>query len=277
MFEAFDAEVAARAKRAAQLAGQASRLTGQLKRAGEAGDLHTLRQKVGAAAERSAEASAVAAELARLCEGFRLVAPQDAEAAAGAYAAAFEQAADAGALPLEGAFPDYRVFPFDVRIRLAEERALIGRRSHWAMRPAALVEACKRERARLHGAAFAADRFGAALVRCYDLLMAEDRTADGTARPREVPLQGALTLLQLSNFGRATYTRDEFAFDLYRYRQTPMRVASSAGTRAVILDDARHFRGAVEVPNSRGGHDRLGALLVLPADADPEGGSAKDA
>lgn len=272
-FDAFDAEITARAKRAAALSVQAARLTKQIQRAADDVDLHLLRQRVADAATRAQEAADVLGEMREAVAGFAVVREQAATGVAATspglldedYARAFERACAAEAVPLEGSYPDYRVFPFDVRLRLREERAIIGKRSWWALRPDVLVRAIKAERDRLMGAAFAAERFGAALVRAYDLLLPEVQQRSGPAA-KQVALRDALALLQMGTFGRHNYTRDEFAFDLYRYRQTPM----TAGGRRVALGDMRNAGSGFEVPNARGGRDRLTGLLVAPVEGDAD-------
>jgi hypothetical protein len=268
LFETFDTEIGSRAKQAQLLVAQASRLAKQLRKGVDLADVHLLRQKVVDAAARASEAAAALEELRAAVEGFAVAAATEVAATtspdgegAAAYGRDFERAcADVG-VPLEGAYPDYRVFPFDVRLRLAEERAIIGRKSWWALRPDAVAAACRRERDRLMGGAFAADKFGQALARAYDVLILEVRARSG-AGAQQVPLRDVLELLQLPTFGRASYTKDEFAFDLYRYRQTGMQV----GTRRVIFGDLRNAGAGCEVPNGRGGRDRLTGLQVTPAE-----------
>ncbi len=274
LFEAFDTEVGARAKRAASASASAARLGKQLQKAAESVDIHLLRQKVEDAAGKAGEAAALLAELRAAVTAFTLAEAAAAEVAASAasdlgpdaYARAFERACAAESIPLEGTYPDYRVFPLDIRIRLHEERIVIGKKSWWALRPVALAQAVKRQRDRLMGGAFAADKFGQALVRAYDVLLPEVQAHSGAAA-RQVALREVLALLQLGTFGRNNYTKDEFAFDLYRYRQTSM----TTGGRRVVLGDMRGLGAGFEVPNARGGRDRLTGLQVLPAEGDADG------
>ena len=83
-----------------------------------------------------------------------------------------------------------------------------------------------------------------------------------------MPLRDVLVVLQLGTFGRHNYSKDEFAFDLYRYRQTPML----AGTRRVALGDMRNVGAGFEVPNARGGRDRLTGLQVTPVEGEAADG-----
>lgn len=261
MFDTFDAEIGERARQAQVLAAQVARLAKQLQRAAEAADLHQLRQRVADTANRASEAAGAIDRLRRDLEAFSLL-PASGEDAGAAYGRDFERACAAAGVPLEGSYPDYRVFPFEVHLRPEEERAVLGRRSCWTIRPQRLASVVKRERDRLLGGAFAAERFGAALVRAYDVLILEVRATSGSAA-QQVSLRRVLDLLQLPTFGRISYTKDEFAFDIYRYRQAEMRV----GGRDVALLDVRGAGAGFEVPNARGGWERLNALQVTPAGA----------
>ena len=257
MFERFDQEITTRAKRAAALAGQAARVAKRLQRAAESVDVRDLRQRAQDAASRAAEAAAALAELEpAVRDPSVLVAGDDPEADA-QYAGAFAKACAAQGVPLEGSYPDYRVFPFDVRIRLAEHRALVGRRSIWTLAPEALAKAVKRERDRLYGASFAADRFGASLAKAYDF-----RVGDGGGSP-PVRLSEILDMFQLGNFGRNSYTRDEFAFDIYRFRQTDMMI----GNRFLQFCDLRGGGSGVSIPTTRGTQEKLMAIRLVPTEA----------
>ncbi len=290
LFETFDAEIVAPARRAAAAAAHAARLARTLYRAGEQADLHLLRARAGDAGARAREAADLVGQLQAAIAAFSFGGASDAglPAAVGqgvdaGYGAAFERACAALAVPLEGAYPDYRIFPLTVRIRLAEERVVVGRRSWWVLRPEALARLCKRERDRLMGGAFAADRFGAALVRAYELLLPE-----APAGIRHVRLTRILEVLQLAGFGRNTYTRDEFAFDLYRLRNASMDVVTrGSDRRRLVLLDVRGRDGGtpIEVPTARGTKEAFTALRVeriepagaaLPERAEPGAASEGD-
>lgn len=265
MLDTFDGEILARAKRVSALAGQAARLSRQLQKAAEAWDVHAVRQRIADAVTRAGETAAAVEALRQAVEGFGAMAPETATEVAATpgtmidatYARGFERACATEGVALEGAYPDYRVFPFDVRIRLREERVFIGRKSWWALRPEAVARAVRRERDRLFGSSFAVERFGASLARAHALLLQEARERSGPS-VQQVALRDVFELLRLG--GRVSYTRDEFAFDLFRFRQTPM-VAD--GWR-VVLGDMRGVGSGFEVPNGRGGHERLAGLRLVP-------------
>ncbi len=255
MFERFDVEVAARAKRAAALSAQAARLAKRLQRAAEGVDVHDLRQRTQEAVSRAAEAAAALAELEPAVRDPDVLAADGDTAVE--YAEALAKACAAQGVPLEGSYPDYRVFPFDVRIRLAEHRALLGRRSIWSLSPDAVARTAKRERDRLYGASFAADRFGTSLAKAYDI-----RVGDRGGSP-PVRLLDILDLFQLGTFGRNSYTRDEFAFDIYRFRQTDMKI----GARRLQFCDLRNAGSGLSIPTTRGTQDKLVAIRLLSTEA----------
>ena len=264
MFEVFDDGVTGPAKRAAALAAQTARLAKRLQRAAESVDLHELRQRVGDVVARAAEAAAAVGELesAVAAPGLLFAGDQGGEEAVHqAYAVAFARACAALGVTLEGSYPDYQVFPFSVKIRLEEDRALIGKRSAWSLRPEALARQVRRERDRLYGASFAADRFGASLAKAYDIL------AGSQAGFPPVRLVDILELFQLGTFGRSSYTRGEFAFDLYRYRQMKM----VTGGRRVEFGDMRGGGTGLQVPTARGTYEKLIAIRLLPVGAQAVG------
>lgn len=254
----FDGSAGEQARRAAALQSQAARLARQCQKAARDLDLHELRRRAGELAERAAEASAAANALQEAVAAFSPL-PADAAASAeeeAAWASAFVRECGDLQLTLTGSYPDYHLFPFDIHIRLREERALFGRRASYRLRPAALAAAVRHERDRIFGGGFNAARFGRSLVRAYTAL-----TEHLPATRPEVRLAAIYGLFTLGNFGRGTYTRDQFAFDLYRFRMTPMETESWR----IVLTDQREARAtSFEVPNGRGGTDRLGGLRLLP-------------
>ncbi len=265
MFETFDDVIVPKAKQADSLAAQCARLTRQLRKGADRADLHLLRQRVADAAKRAAETAKTLELLSETLVGFTLAAdipePANTDSRSAEYGERFERACVGMGVRLDGSYPDYRVFPFDVRLRPSEERVWIGRKAFWSLRPEIVANAVKRERDRLWGATFDADKFGAALARAFDVLILERRARSG-ASSQQVALRDVLALLQLPTFGRASYTRDEFAFDIFRYRQTPM----SVGSRHVMLEDMRGVGAGFQIPNARGGWEPVTGLRVTAAE-----------
>ena len=257
--ERFDAEVSEAARRATSLHDQAVKLARHCLRSAGALDLHDLRRRAADLASRAAEAAEAASVLHAAVEAFSAM-PAEPSAAAdeeSEWAAAFARACADQGLAVQGVHPDYHLFPFTIRVRLHEERVLFGRRSSYRLRPAALAEDVRRERDRIFGGGFQHERFGRSLVKAYEALAGEG----GVAARRTVKLVDVYGLFALGNFGRGAYTRDQFAFDLYRFRLNPMVVEPWR----IVLTDQRDAGGtAFEVPTGRGGTDRLGGLLLEP-------------
>jgi hypothetical protein len=272
--ERFDVTIGERARRAAGLQKQAANLARRCQRAADGIDLHDLRRRAEELAGRAQEAADAAAALREAVEAFAvlpdgggpvagLVAPVGVAAAAdeeSSWAAAFQHASADLGLAVTGAYPDYHLFPFGVHVRLREERVLFGRRASYRLRPVALAEDVRRERDRIFGGGFNRDRFGRSLIRAHERLR---MTEAGPGSPStRVRLGDVYTLFALGNFGRGTYTRDQFAFDLYRFRMGDMTVD---GWRVVLTDQRETGGSAVEVPTGRGGTDRLAGLRLEAA------------
>ncbi len=269
--ERFDTTVGERARRASALQRQAANLARQCQRAADGIDLHELRRRAAELAGRAAEAAEAAAALQAAVDGFETVPPDGIAAAdeAAAWAAALARACGELGLPVTGAYPDYHLFPFAVHVRLPEERVLLGRRAAYRLRPAAMAEDLRRERDRVYGGGFNRERFGASLIRAHERLRVTP-AGPGSASTR-VRLGDVYGLFALGNFGRGTYTRDQFAFDLYRFRLGDMIV----GGHRIVLTDVRDAGGGFEVPTGRGGTDRLTGLW-LEATAQAEAATASE-
>lgn len=170
------------------------------------------------------------------------------------YARAFEEACLKADVRVEGRFPVYEVFPLEIRISLADEQALINNRVCRTMEPTALAAAIRKELDRLARSRFNEGQFMAALVRAYDLLVAESRATRG--RPvRQVRLKQiykALTMLR----GRPQYPERLFAYDIYRLRESSDLTYSG---RRLVFGHVRVSSSAIAVP-SHAGMDYLGYL-----------------
>lgn len=170
------------------------------------------------------------------------------------WARAFED--ELGAIEVEfgGEYPRYEVFPFEIEINLAEDTAIVNKRTTHVLRPKILAKLIQVERDRLFGARFNAQAFMRGMAEAHDLLtQAEGRMAVG------VPLRRAYDVLILRE-GSAAYPLRQFAFDLYRLRyQSDMRYRG----RQFVLNPSRNPRGAVQVPRPAGGVDNLGSYELV--------------
>lgn len=172
------------------------------------------------------------------------------------YRDAFEQACRKADLPLEGSFPLYQVFPFEIRFSLLQEQVIVNRQVHRTMAPEFLAVVIRQEQERLNRSRFNAAQFMSALLRAYDLLVAESIQARG--KPiRQVGIKKVYQVLNLLG-GRAAYSEKQFAFDVYRLRE---RSGLLHDGRHLVFGHVRRQANAIAVP-SPAGTDYLGYLEV---------------
>ncbi|MDA8344172.1 MAG: hypothetical protein M0Z66_01680 [Thermaerobacter sp.] len=224
------------------------RLSQQVMKASERWDLRQLRQRLPELEAAAAEVAASAQNAERLLADWSAAASSD---GVSSYAVALEQAVRQSRLPLNGEFPEYEVFPLALRLDLSGEQATIGRRKTSTLEPSALAREVQRLYQALHSSSFNARRFIEALVESHELLK-----ASGKAKGRAVQLSQIYGLLTLRT-GSAGYTKQEFAFDIYRLRRESDLV--HAGKR-LAFQHAKN--GGTAVPNAQGGVDMFGTLEV---------------
>jgi hypothetical protein len=163
------------------------------------------------------------------------------------YAQVFEAACARLDLRVEGSFPSYEVFPFEIRISLAEEQVLLNNRVNRALDPVALASTIRRELDRLMRSRLNEGQFMSALLRAYDLLVSESVQTKG--RPmRQVRLKRIYQVLTLLK-GRSGYSERLFAFDLYRLRDSSNLVWNN---RRLIFGNVRSATNALAVPSHTG-------------------------
>ena len=172
------------------------------------------------------------------------------------YRDAFEQACRKADLQLEGSFPSYEVFPFDIRFSLLHEQVVVNRQVHRTMDPEFLAGVIRNEQDRLNRSRLNAGQFMSALLRAYDLLVAESVQVRGKPM-KQVGIKKVYQVLTLLG-GRSAYSERQFAFDISRLR-----------AKSDLLHDGRHLvfghvrsqANAIAVPSPRG-TDFLGYLEV---------------
>ncbi len=175
------------------------------------------------------------------------------------YASALEDEFRRAGLDFEGQFPEYEMFPLTVRINPESETVRIGRKTVQALDPRTLARMIQAEVRRLHRSSFNADRFLRALALCYDAL------SHGTLGAT-VPLIEVYKLLSVRT-GSVGYTRQEFAFDIYRVRrQSDMLLddkdsGENDGKRK--LEFIHGKKGSkIAVPRSQGGVEEFTAIVI---------------
>lgn len=224
------------------------RVAQQVDKASGRWDLRQLRQRLPELSQAAADAAGSAREADLLLSAWTT---PEAGAAIAAYAAEIERAARQARLPLTGDFPEYEAFPLTIRVDLPGEQVLVGRRRLGTLEPAALVRELQRQFQAVHSSSFNARRFMQSLVRSYDLLI-----GSGSAKGRGVQLLDIYGVLTLRT-GTAGYSRQEFAFDIFRLRRESD--LTFEGRRLAFMN-AR--RGGIPVPSAQGKVEMFGTLEV---------------
>lgn len=153
-------------------------------------------------------------------------------------------------LEFDGQFPEYELFPLTVRVQPEHETVRIGRKTVQTLDPHAVARLVQTEQRRLHRSSFNADRFLRALSLCYDAL---SRGQLGTT----VALIEVYRLLS-ARTGAAGYTRQEFAFDIYRVRRQSELVVD--GRKVEFVHGKKGAR--ISVPRSQGGVEEFTGLVM---------------
>jgi len=166
----------------------------------------------------------------------------------------FEQALKALNIEARGPYPTYLVFPFEVKVDLKNQAAIVNNRTVRVLRPVDLAKLVQDQRDRLYRAPFNDRRFAGALILIYDVL--QQHEGDLT---RSISLQRAYELLSLRT-GPAGYTKLEFAFDLYRLRHTS---EGAVGNRRIVLNPTRRATHTFAVPDPQGHVENLGSYEVV--------------
>ena len=235
----------------------AARVAALTKRVGRLGRLprHVDEWDVFSARKLADEVADVVDELSQEVRSFGDVVRRTRLAATDAdearWATEFEQALALAEVPYAGRFPQYDVFPFYVKVDMASAAVSINNRTGHVLRPAALAKLVRAEWEKVHRAAFNDQQFLKALYTLYDVLP-KDLT-------RGAPLRRAHELLTV-RIGTAAYPLRQFAFDLYRVRNTNM----TWDGRMLVLNPS-HDKKGVSVPDGHGGTDLLGTYEVVRA------------
>jgi len=168
---------------------------------------------------------------------------------------------EAGRLGMEltGEYPEFQAFPVELHLNLAQEQVRIGKRSAGTLEPRTIVARLQKEKSRLDRSSFNAQRFMKTLVSSYDLLIrGQDPQRKGTSSVRLVAIHDLLTL----RTGKGDYSRQAFAFDIYRLRRTSDLIYDG---RQLQFEHGR--TQGIDVPTGRG-TDALNALRVFPVQHD---------
>ena len=158
---------------------------------------------------------------------------------------------------VEGEFPLFKVFPIEIKIDFANDLVTVNKRTVRKLHPVAVANEVEKELTRLYRERFNPNQFMKALLRAYQVLIAESMIKAGPQRKSgsTVPLVQVFELLSL----RSSYTLNQFAFDIYRLRSQPNR---SYGEYQFIFGSGRD-RGSVVITLPGGQKEVLGSLEVI--------------
>ncbi len=169
---------------------------------------------------------------------------------------------------VEGDFPQFLIFPIEVRVDLSQEQVVINKKTTRNLHPKAVAAAVDRELTRLYGERFNPQQFMKALLRAFDLLKAE--AARNDVKTQAVTLVDVHRLLTL-RAGISSYSAVQFAFDIYRFRRQDDR---SLGGRQITFGASKNRVGFI-IPRQGRDPEVLGSLEVTDLHAEvPESGDS---
>jgi hypothetical protein len=159
---------------------------------------------------------------------------------------------------IEGEFPHFRIFPIEVRVDFANELVLVNKRKVRKLHPEAVAALVERELDRLHGERFNPSQFMKALVRAFDVLVAE-AYVNGTPT-QAVPLRQVYELLTV-RAGSSAYTLNQFRFAISRLRREGNLILEG---RRIVFGSARNRSQGLVIPEPGGHTEVFGSLEVAP-------------
>ncbi len=173
---------------------------------------------------------------------------------------------------VDGEYPLFRVFPVEVKTDFANDGVYINNRLVRILHPKAVAALVDREISRLYKEKFHAMSFMRALVRAYDVLLAERQVAESGKRiVTAISLKQIHALLAIRTGTTATgYPLNQFAFDVYRLRtQTDVTLVSDS--RRLVFAPTKVARDAIVIPLPGGQKEHLGSLELTAVDSESGG------
>jgi len=163
---------------------------------------------------------------------------------------------------VEGDFPQFLVFPIEIRVDFANDQVLINKKITRKLHPKAVADAVERELNRVYAERFNPQQFMKVLLRAFDLLIAEAGT--NNVKTQSVPLTEVYKLLTL-RAGSSSYSAVQFAFDIYRFRRQEDR---SLNGRRVTFGASKNRSGYI-IPRQGRDPEVLGSLEVTGPESAP--------
>jgi len=164
---------------------------------------------------------------------------------------------------VDGEYPTLRVFPVEVKVDVTHDLVQVNNRIVRVLHPKAVAALVSKEVAKRYKERFNVNQFLRALVRIYDVLMAEriSTTLEQGQKniARSVPLKQIYSLLSVRT-GATGYSQNQFAFDLYRVRTESDLMFEG---RRLVFESTRNASGAIVIPLPGGQKENIGSLEVV--------------
>lgn len=219
-------------------------------------NLQDLRKQLDDAVRNSAEVRDIAKSLQAQVEQYRIARSISDQIE---WTERFRQGFHSGYPSVDGEFPSFQVFPVEVRVDFERELVLLNNRIVRTLHPEAVANAVEKAIDRLNQERFNSLVFAKALIRVYDLLIAEARSkANGGAVGQTVTLSSVHQAL-CARTGPSGYSPNQFAFDIYRLRKTDDLIVEG---RRIQFGSIRN-RGSVVITMPGGTKVTFGTLEVL--------------
>ena len=183
------------------------------------------------------EMKGTAEEIAKQLDEYRICV---AEADQAEWTLRFREAFHAGYPPVEGEFPVFQVFPVEVKVEFDNDLIRINNRIHRDLHPGAVAAQVEKEWDRLNAERFNAGSFAKALLRAYDLLVAEQQMSVRNGNSGRTALLRDIHAILTLRRGVSGYTLNQFAFDVYRLRKSDQTTQDG---RKLVFGEARNRGG----------------------------------
>lgn len=176
------------------------------------------------------------------------------------FESSMRKACEEAGLELLGDFPNYVIFPFQLRVRPDKGIVEVDGKAWQCLRPQMLAAKLKAERDRLYKQPFDPHKFIDILAEVYDKLLALHRVRLKTEIQEDlsIPLREVYHSLTPLPAQRRAYPISLFAFHLHRLLVADVLITSDG--RRMILESIRDRSKALVVYDAHGRSQRYGSL-----------------
>lgn len=163
---------------------------------------------------------------------------------------------------VDGEYPVFRIFPIEVKADLENDIVVVNNKTVRTLHPKAIAGLVDKEIERLNRERFNLNQFIKALVRVYDVLLAERKQASGGKQ-----VAGAVGLKQIhallavrTGTASSGYSQNQFAFDVYRLRT---QADLEFNGRRLVFSTTRSPRDGIVIALPGGQKEILGSLEIV--------------